>query len=83
MTGSFGDLFGSIFGGASIPKDRLNPDLTINTPNDTTRNRMANRAQCAKDGHRYRVHGKQNPSKVECGRCEVSWAIGPRTEPPA
>lgn len=50
-------------------------------PNDTTRNRMANRQECAEKGHRYRVHGKINPTRVDCARCEVSWAIGPRTEP--
>lgn len=46
-----------------------------------TRSRQTRRQECATDGHRYRVHGKANPTKVMCSRCEVSWAIGPRTEP--
>lgn len=42
---------------------------------------MANRQACARDGHRYRVHGKSTPTKLTCTRCGVSWAIGARTEP--
>jgi hypothetical protein len=44
---------------------------------------MAARRLCAEQGHRYRVHGKKNPTKVECARCGVTWAIGARTEPKA
>lgn len=29
------------------------------------------------------VHGKKNPTAIKCARCEVSWGIGPRTEPSA
>lgn len=41
----------------------------------------AARQQCDRDGHRYQVHGKTNPSKLTCSRCNVSWAVGARTEP--
>jgi len=39
------------------------------------------RDTCKQEGHRYRVHGRANPTKVDCKRCRVTWAIGPRTEP--
>jgi len=67
------DLLSSIFGnGQPKPPPR---------PGDDVREQMSNRERCAKYGHRYQVHGKSTPSKVSCARCQVSWAIGPRTEP--
>lgn len=71
MTDKVDDLLAGLFGSRGARTSRSN---------DTTRNRSANRQECAQEGHRYRVHGKTNPNKVECGRCEVTWAIGPRTE---
>lgn len=50
-------------------------------PGDDVRAAMTTRQQCAQDGHRYRVHGKTAPTKLECQRCAVTWAIGARTEP--
>ncbi len=42
---------------------------------------IATRRVCARDGHQYRVRGKLRPERLECKRCRVTWAIGPRTEP--
>lgn len=42
---------------------------------------MANRQACAREGHRYQVHGKTSPTKLACTRCRVTWAVGARTEP--
>ena len=70
MTEAFSDLFGDILKNRRVPR-----------PNDTTLNRAANRQECVAKGHKYQVHGKTNPTKVACSRCEVFWAIGPRTEP--
>lgn len=39
------------------------------------------RQECADKGHQYKVSGKHNPSRLACGRCGVSWAVGARTEP--
>lgn len=50
-------------------------------PGDAVRAAMAARPACAERGHRYAVHGRTNPTKIECQRCRVSWAIGARTEP--
>lgn len=36
---------------------------------------------CDTSGHKYQVHGKRYPTKLTCTRCQVSWAIGARTEP--
>jgi hypothetical protein len=44
----------------------------------------AMRRLCDEAGHPgYRVHGRKSPVKVECPRCKCTWAIGPKTEPPA
>lgn len=66
----FKDIFSSIFPGDSVQDKR-----------PTTLSKQALRAVCAEKGHRYQVHGRLNPTKVGCSRCEVTWAIGPRTEP--
>lgn len=64
------DLFDNLFGLKSFP---ARPTTTL----DWT---LARR-ECEEKGHRYQVHGKTTPNKVVCARCEVSWAIGARTEP--
>lgn len=82
MTGVFEGLFGGPL--PSNPGTDALADLLKGRTaklNDTTKNRMANRQECAAKGHRYQVHGKTNPTKIVCARCEVSWGIGPRTEP--
>jgi hypothetical protein len=41
----------------------------------------AARKVCEREGHPYQVVGRLNPTRVQCPRCKVRWAIGPRTEP--
>jgi hypothetical protein len=50
------------------------------SPKTSSEQRTA-RQHCDRDGHRYQVHGKTNPTALKCSRCKVSWAIGARTEP--
>lgn len=71
---NFNDLLDSMFGYPGKPRP-TGPSGT------DARSRQADRQMCQEKGHRYQVHGKTNPSKVVCARCEVSWGIGPRTEP--
>lgn len=71
---NFDDLFNDIFGVSSV-------SMPVKRPNDTVRNRAANRQECERTSHKYQVHGKATPTKVVCARCEVFWAIGARTEP--
>lgn len=55
--------------------------LGAERPGDATRAAMALRRECELRGHRYQITGSTNPTKLECRRCEVTWAIGARTEP--
>ena len=71
---NFADLMDSMFGATA--GERSAPKRATDT-----RSRQVRREECRVSGHRYQVHGKTNPSKVACSRCEVSWGIGPRTEP--
>lgn len=39
-------------------------------------------AECLRNGHKYRVHGRTAPTKISCSNCRDEWGIGPRTLPP-